>query len=569
MEFSLQTIEDGNQGYAFSSASNSKDGPCVSPEQKSVAKAGNTTSAAATIATPWFKKAHWKSTPEQVERELFAAEYLDGTALYHVLRARAKRHGPLFLHRNLLYLNKRTKRKVKGGRRNRPRLSTSIEWFHEHHKFLDSEGIDADADIVGNAKYTRPATLPRFGLTPIGQQKDGVNMDGETDVVKSIHYQCLKSMSVTYQFHYCAGRLYQEQKVYSFLCPWCNLHCMTLPGLLLHLKLSHDRFSYTCTQDPDGSQHFIAVRPDDSSSIAASEDRTRCVHLAARIADLHNEISALERAATDKGRKSGYCLSSGTSKKKKGSAAREELCIGDAGAVTLTPGSSPPDGSAAQFTTEDRSEGAPSAWLLPMLQRRLAKLEKTLREQGDFLLDVPRHVRGAAMLRAHAHVFTAHASPGRVPPPHHTPSGAPPGTPRGKGGRRGKKRQYYHSATFLPIEASMEEDLCDSEEEVDNQWLLVSSQRLLDDVEDLNGGEKQMMTLWNAFMFDRKQIKANDLKESNFCNVCESFVARHGSDLVRQHLRQNFVLHLMTLADYGLLQPQDVKSILQRPELSA
>lgn len=120
------------------------------------------------------------------------------------------------------------------------------------------------------------------------------------------------------------------------------------------------------------------------------EGRVRRADLSAKIDDLRKEISALEKAAKEQTRVGNAPQDkpavASNADKKRAQEVREEVCIGDAGAVTVKDADAADDDSAdggilaaTMSSSPPASEGAPSAWLLPMLQRRLAKLEKVRR----------------------------------------------------------------------------------------------------------------------------------------------------------------------------------------------
>ena len=50
---------------------------------------------------------------------------------------------------------------------------------------------------------------------------------------------------IVYQFLYNNNSRQQTEAREDLHCPWCSLNCMTLYGLLKHLKLSHPRFLFT------------------------------------------------------------------------------------------------------------------------------------------------------------------------------------------------------------------------------------------------------------------------------------------------------------------------------------
>lgn len=45
----------------------------------------------------------------------------------------------------------------------------------------------------------------------------------------------------------------------EFICPWCDLNCRSLHPLLMHLRLSHDRFKFSYTPKDDGIQVDVSI----------------------------------------------------------------------------------------------------------------------------------------------------------------------------------------------------------------------------------------------------------------------------------------------------------------------
>ena len=56
---------------------------------------------------------------------------------------------------------------------------------------------------------------------------------------------CFQKIRIVYQFLYNNNSRQQTEAREDLHCPWCSLNCLTLYGLLKHLKLSHPRFLFT------------------------------------------------------------------------------------------------------------------------------------------------------------------------------------------------------------------------------------------------------------------------------------------------------------------------------------
>lgn len=64
---------------------------------------------------------------------------------------------------------------------------------------------------------------------------------------------------VCYQFMYNNNTQQQTESRDDFYCPWCQLNCMTLYGLMKHLKLCHPRFLFRYSQQPCGTNIIVSV----------------------------------------------------------------------------------------------------------------------------------------------------------------------------------------------------------------------------------------------------------------------------------------------------------------------
>eukprot|EP01137_Pigoraptor_chileana_P026954 Opistho-2@8941 len=116
-------------------------------------------------------------------------------------------------------------------------------------------------------------------------------------------------------------------------------------------------------------------------------------------------------------------------------------------------------------------------------------------------------------------------------------------------------RTFYSSRTFLPKRLGDLEN--DSDDEYDNAWLTVQSNKMMDEFTDVNEGEKEVMKMWNKHILDYGVIG-----DCQMPAVCDSFIERHGNELIARRLRNNFMLHIVNLAQYGLLKDDAVARIV-------
>lgn len=89
----------------------------------------------------------------------------------------------------------------------------------------------------------------------------------------------------------------------------------------------------------------------------------------------------------------------------------------------------------------------------------------------------------------------------------------------------------------------------------------------LDEFDDVNDGEKWMMKLWNRFVVLRPTIR---LVHSRMFSTCRKFLAEHAADVAALRLRNNLVLHLTNMYNFGLLRASELRAlIVEYTELTA
>lgn len=118
-------------------------------------------------------------------------------------------------------------------------------------------------------------------------------------------------------------------------------------------------------------------------------------------------------------------------------------------------------------------------------------------------------------------------------------------------------RVYYHSRSNLPL--TSEEIEVDSEEELQTlEWQNISSQKMIDEFTDVNQGEKDLMKLWNLFSLEKRIIAEKQVPQA-----CLKFVTENGKEIIERALVPNFLSHLVSLFDYGLISPAIVKESMR------
>ncbi|XP_035445166.2 polycomb protein suz12-B isoform X2 [Spodoptera frugiperda] len=112
----------------------------------------------------------------------------------------------------------------------------------------------------------------------------------------------------------------------------------------------------------------------------------------------------------------------------------------------------------------------------------------------------------------------------------------------------GHNRLYHHTITCLPVYPN-ELDI-DSESETDPLWLQQKTMMMIDEFTDVNEGEKELMKMWNLHV-----MKYNYVGDCQIPIACQMFLQMRGKELLEKNLYRNFVLHMCSLHDFGLLSP--------------
>uniref|UniRef100_A0A1A9VKX1 VEFS-Box domain-containing protein n=1 Tax=Glossina austeni TaxID=7395 RepID=A0A1A9VKX1_GLOAU len=121
----------------------------------------------------------------------------------------------------------------------------------------------------------------------------------------------------------------------------------------------------------------------------------------------------------------------------------------------------------------------------------------------------------------------------------------------------GHNRLYHHTETCLPVHPK-ELDI-DSEGESDPLWLRQKTIQMIDEFTDVNEGEKELMKLWNLHV-----MKHGFVGDCQLPLACEMFLDVNGHEIIRKNIYRNFILHMCSLFDYGLVSPETVYKTVQK-----
>lgn len=99
----------------------------------------------------------------------------------------------------------------------------------------------------------------------------------------------------------------------------------------------------------------------------------------------------------------------------------------------------------------------------------------------------------------------------------------------------------------------------DSEGESDPLWLRQKTIQMIDEFTDVNEGEKELMKLWNLHV-----MKHGYVGDCQLPLACEMFLDANGHGIIRKNIYRNFILHMCSLFDYGLVSPETVYKTVQK-----
>lgn len=82
---------------------------------------------------------------------------------------------------------------------------------------------------------------------------------------------------------------------------------------------------------------------------------------------------------------------------------------------------------------------------------------------------------------------------------------------------------------------------------------------MIDEFTDVNEGEKELMKLWNLHV-----MKHGYVGDCQLPLACEMFLDANGHEIIRKNIYRNFILHMCSLFDYGLVSPEAFYKTVQK-----
>ncbi|CDS39627.1 polycomb protein suz12 A [Echinococcus multilocularis] len=379
--------------------------------------------------------------------------------------------------------------------------------------------------LLSELEGSPPPKVPKLQLQDEGETVKAEEEEEEPNNYSSNSNSCSStstSIDVIYLFFYGGDekRILQWTKTRDMICPWCKLDCRrgdkVYPSCLMaHLRCCHPRFRFSGSWQRETSHLVLEVTLDESYD--GSND---CV-------------PRTYRPSTDSAPDNGVdvCLT-------ETSASRNPHHLPLVGGWTGYCGE-------AENNLRDARKVATSRFLQRRRRQPLKRLpfsqliywrgvERFSGSGQELTGEIASMSAAAAAAMA---VAVAAAGPLEV----------------------GHKRVYFHTTTLQPIEPTAFDD-CDSEDEDAPQWLRDHYQRKVEEFTDVNKGEKEFMQIWNAFLLSIRPSETV-VSDSQMGHLLLAFVQRYGDRLHRRRLRNNFILHLANLYDYGLVAPSFMRKV--------
>ena len=369
-----------------------------------------------------------------------------------------------------------------------PTLHLRLEWEHEskHIRTLKGAGTSGhSADRYRRVCQGVELNRRLSGIPPLCESKPNV----------AFHYQFYRKKEKEGGGYEVFSRSEVRE---DFCCPWCQVYCADLASLVCHLTCSHSHYNFECKGTPNQPEICVKVLPqslnEKTDSPTGNYFFSKSLSRIRQIRDAHSQ-----RKTNSPDVASAASIGADAHSNE----ARPDL-------LQLLRGNSTQQANGAKRKatagkTVDNVGFAESSFLgLPNVRKDVSTTNtRVSNEDDDFK---------AYRETAHLHF-----------------------------------RRYYHSKTCQPMQYPMLQS--DSDDDVDEEWILEQGEKLLDEFEDVSKEEKMFMKMWNRFIFYNK-IRA----DFEVHQRCIDFAKAKGEEIVKKNLRENFLLHLINMWDFALVR---------------
>ena len=376
----------------------------------------------------------------------------------------------------------------------KPTIHLRLEWENESKHIRTLKGATTSGHAADRyRRLCQGVELNRrlSGIPPLSECKPNV----------SFHYQFYrKKEGESGKYETCVRSEVRE----DFCCPWCQVYCADLASLVCHLTCSHSHYNFECKGSPNQPEIWVKVLP---------QLQNEKKHIRNKNYFFSKSLSRIRQIRDARSQRIRNNPDFASANAKEGIENHSKTAGLDL--IQLLQGGNVKSGNGDQRNSRKRKAvagktvddvgGTESSFLgLPRVRKDALNANKQIgNEDEDFK---------AYRETAHLHF-----------------------------------RRYYHSKTCQPMEYPILQS--DSDDDVDEEWILEQGEKLLDEFEDVSKEEKMFMKMWNRFIFYNKSLADFEVHQR-----CIDFAKAKGEDILKKGLRENFLLHLINMWDFALIR---------------
>ena len=126
-------------------------------------------------------------------------------------------------------------------------------------------------------------------------------------------------------------------------------------------------------------------------------------------------------------------------------------------------------------------------------------------------------------------------------------------------------RTVVHGRNNVPWKQEREDYI-----ECDYQYINMMQHRKLNDIIDVNNGEKEFFTLWNSFLTSLPGVQGGlGFRSTPGPGVVRQFIRLRGTEILRKNLYRNLEIHLTVLREEGVLDTGELVQMIEEIQMVA